>query len=319
MIEVKNLKKHYGLIRAVDGVSFSTKKGEILGFLGPNGAGKSTTMKILTCYLPHDDGSVEVAGFDVDTNPLEVRKHLGYLPENTPLYDDMGVVEFLRFVAEIRKIPREKRTERVKACIEMCALQSVLGQIIGELSRGFRQRVGLAQALIHDPEILVLDEPTSALDPTQIKEIRDLIRRIGKDKSIILSTHIMQEVTATCDRAIIINHGRVVAEGTPDELMGRGHAERILYAVIKGPQDKVKESLGSLEGVESVGVKPLAGDQGWLEVTLACHRGAADPAVNIFRKVASEAWLLRELREEKASLEDVFIELTRETTKPERN
>jgi len=315
MIEVKNLKKYYGPTRAVDGVSFSMKKGEILGFLGPNGAGKSTTMKILTCYLPLDEGTVEVAGFNVETQPLEVRRQIGYLPENTPLYEEMGVVEFLKFVTAIRKIPHNQRHDRIKSCIEMCGLEEVLAKTIGQLSRGYRQRVGLAQALIHDPDYLVLDEPTSALDPSQIKEIRDLIRRIGRDKSIILSTHIMQEVTATCDRAIIINRGKVVAEGTPDELMGRGRAERILSAVIKGPEDKVRAGLSALDGVASVGCRRATGGDGWLELTIACDKSARDPGVDIFRKVASEAWLLRELREERASLEDVFIQLTRESPK----
>lgn len=315
MIEVKNLKKYYGLTKAVDGVSFSLKKGEILGFLGPNGAGKSTTMKILTSYLPHDEGSVTVDGFSVETHPLEVRKRLGYLPENTPIYEEMGVIEFLKFVAAIRKIPRDKRHARIVECIEMCGLRDVLGKTVGQLSRGYRQRVGLAQALIHDPDCLVLDEPTSALDPSQIKEIRDLIRRIGREKAVILSTHIMQEVTATCDRAIIINQGKVVAEGTPNELMGRGRAERMISAVIKGPRDKVREALAGLDGVASVGDRPATGGDGWIEFTIACDHSARDPGVDIFRKIASEAWLLRELREDRASLEDVFIQLTRDSTK----
>jgi ABC-2 type transport system ATP-binding protein len=275
-------------------------------------------MKILTGYLPLDDGRVEVAGFNVETHPLEVRRLLGYLPENTPLYEEMGVVEFLDFIGAIRKIPHSKRHARIKSAVDMCGLKEVLQKTIGQLSRGFRQRVGLAQALIHDPDILVLDEPTSALDPTQIKEIRDLIRRIGKDKSIILSTHIMQEVTATCDRAIIINQGRVIAEGTPDELMGRGSAERIIAAIIKGPKDSVLEHLRSLKGIQSVGARDT-GQEGWFEFTAACDRSAPDPAVDIFRQAVENNWLLRELREERASLEDVFIQLTRESEKTTHN
>jgi ABC-2 type transport system ATP-binding protein len=313
MIEVKNLHKSFGPTRAVDGVSFSMKKGEILGFLGPNGAGKSTTMKILTGYLPYDEGTVEVANFNVDTHPLEVRRRLGYLPENTPLYEEMGVIEFLRFIAAIRKIPRESRTRRLRRVIDMCGLSGVVCKTIGQLSRGYRQRVGLAQALIHDPDILVLDEPTSALDPTQIKEIRDLIRRIGKEKSIILSTHIMQEVTATCDRAIIINKGRVVAEGTPEELMGRGSGERVVSVIVKAARDEAKRTLESVEHVEKVHLVPASEGDGWLRFQITFERKAKDPAVDIYRKVAAAGWTLRELREDKATLEDVFIQLTRET------
>ncbi len=321
MIEVKNLKKYYGTTRAVDGVSFSMKDGEILGFLGPNGAGKSTTMKVLTGYLPMDSGEVKVAGFDVEKQSFEARQRLGYLPENTPLYEDMGVIEFLRFVAAMRKISRADRPERIGKVIEMTGLKGVTGKTIGQLSRGYRQRVGLAQALIHDPEILILDEPTSALDPTQINEIRDLIRRIGREKSIILSTHIMQEVTATCDRAIIINQGRVIAEGTPDELIGRGSAGRILVAEIQGAREKVAEALKALPGIDSVGVREVgedtgagakSGDGGWFRYTIACGSGAKDPAVDVFREVAAKGWLLRSLQEEKATLEEVFIKLTKE-------
>lgn len=313
MIEVKNLHKSFGPTRAVDGVSFSMKKGEILGFLGPNGAGKSTTMKILTGYLPFDEGTVEVAGFNVDTHSLNVRKSLGYLPENTPLYEEMGVIEFLQFMCAIRKIPREARSKRLRRVIDMCGLSGVVRKTIAQLSRGYRQRVGLAQALIHDPDILVLDEPTSALDPTQIKEIRDLIRRIGKEKSIILSTHIMQEVTATCDRAIIINKGRVVAEGTPEELMGRGSGERVVTVIVKAAKDEAKRTLESVENVEKVHLVPASEGDGWLRFQITFERKAKDPAVDVFRKIASTGWTLRELREDKATLEDVFIQLTRES------
>lgn len=315
MIEVRNLRKSYGPTRAVDGVSFSMKKGEILGFLGPNGAGKSTTMKVLTAYLPFDEGKVEVAGMDVEKQPLEVRRHLGYLPENTPLYEEMGVIEFLEFIASIRRIPSGKRAERLRAVVEMCGLRGVVGKTITQLSRGYRQRVGLAQALIHDPDILVLDEPTSALDPTQIREIRELIKRIGREKSIILSTHIMQEVTATCDRAIIISSGRVVAEGTPEELSGRGRAERIVVAVVKGPREELAAGLKNLPGVQSAGVKPVEGAEGWFTATVACEGSVKDPGVEIFRLVASRGWILRELHEERATLEDVFIKLTKDARK----
>ncbi len=319
MIEVQNLRKYYGATRAVDGVTFTVRQGEILGFLGPNGAGKSTTMKVLTCFLPPDSGRALVGGFDVETQSLEARRKIGYLPENTPLYDDMGVIEFLEFIAAIRKIPRAQRHARIRAVVEMAGLKSVAGKVIGQLSRGFRQRVGLAQALIHDPDILILDEPTSALDPNQIKEIRDLIRRIGKEKCIILSTHIMQEVTATCDRALIINQGRVIEQGAPEELMQRGRAERVIAAEIKAPREEIRRVLGDLPGATSVSVS-AEGDgrgEGWMTCRLACKRSSEDPAVEVFRAAAAKGWLLRELREEKATLEEVFIKLTREQREPE--
>ncbi len=218
MIEVAGLTKDYGLHRAVDQVSFNVRRGEVLGFLGPNGAGKSTTMKMLTCFLAPTAGRAKVAGHDVFDASIEVRRRIGYLPEDTPIYRDMTVVEYLRFAAEMRGMESDKIAGRIKEIGQRCGLADVAGKLVGELSKGFRQRVGLAQAMLHDPDILILDEPTSGLDPNQIVEIRSLIKEIGQEKTVILSTHILPEVQATCSRIVIISGGKLVADGTPDSL-----------------------------------------------------------------------------------------------------
>src|SRR5947207_12534994 len=224
MIEVEGLTKNYGLTRAVDKVSFSVRRGEVLGFLGPNGAGKSTTMKILTCFLAPTAGRAMVAGHDVFDDSLEVRKRIGYLPEDTPIYRDMTVVEYLQFAAAMRGMERDKVGGRIKEIGGRCGLSNVAGKLVGELSKGYRQRLGLAQAMLHDPDILILDEPTSGLDPNQIVEIRQLIKELGQEKTVILSTHILPEVQATCSRVVIISDGRLVADGRPDDLVAREHA-----------------------------------------------------------------------------------------------
>src|SRR5271170_7453372 len=218
MIEVENLSKTYSGVHAVRDISFHVNKGEIVGFLGPNGAGKSTTMKVLAGYLPPTDGKIRIAGFDVVTESLEVRKRIGYMPENVPLYTDMRVNEFLRFRAELKKVPRRKIKDRVETVKELCHLKDVESKIIGTLSKGYRQRVGLADAMVHEPELLILDEPTIGLDPNQIRSVRELIRDLGKHHTILLSTHILPEVEATCSRVIIINRGRIEASDTPDNL-----------------------------------------------------------------------------------------------------
>jgi ABC-2 type transport system ATP-binding protein len=308
VIKVKNVTKTFGSTVAVDNVSFTVEKGEILGFLGPNGAGKTTTMRIMTCYIPPDKGTVDVGGYDVFENSLEIRRLVGYLPEDTPLYLDMGVVDYLLFVAEIRGIPKMKRLQRVREMVELCSLGREIKKDIGELSRGYRQRVGLAQTLIHDPEILVCDEPTSGLDPNQIIEIRELIKRIGKEKTVILSTHILPEVTATCDRTIIINNGRLVADGTPDELVRRGSGGLTIIVTIKAPKSDIEEKLQRLSQVETLrclGAQP--GD--FLRYELKMGNGA-DPSEDIFRIAVESGWILKELRQEHATLEDVFKQLT---------
>ena len=221
MIRVRELTKKYGDFKALDSVSFDVNNGEILGFLGPNGAGKSTTMKIITCFMPPTSGTVEVDDFNIYEHSMEIRRRIGYLPETNPLYYNMYVLDYLNFVAEIRKIPKEKRKERLDYVIDTCGLAAALTKDIGTLSRGYRQRVGLAQTLIHDPEILILDEPTLGLDPNQIIEITDLIKKIGKEKTVMVSTHILPWVQSTCDRVVILNHGRVVADDTFENLRSK--------------------------------------------------------------------------------------------------
>lgn len=311
MIQVDSLSKSYGSAPAVRGISFDVPRGEVLGFLGPNGAGKTTTMRILTGYLPADSGSVRMAGYDVGTQSLEVRRRLGYLPESAPLYEDMGVVEYLDYVAEMRGYPGAERTRRLRRVIEQCGLGSVVAKNIGELSKGFRQRVGLAQAILHDPDILVLDEPTSGLDPNQIVEIRDLIKTLGREKTVILSTHILPEVKATCTRVMIISDGRLVADDTPDGLETRAAGGAGVMATIRGPGLEIE---GLLQGDDLPGARRFVGSPGpglltWrFEVPPGGDRNAT--AEEVFRLVAARGWALTELRHDSASLEDVFRRLT---------
>jgi ABC-2 type transport system ATP-binding protein len=309
MIQVDTLTKNYGSFRAVDGVSFSVRKGEVLGFLGPNGAGKSTTMKILTCYLAPTGGAARVAGFDVFDQSLEVRKRIGYLPEDTPIYRDMTVLELLRFVSDVRGMPRARREARIREIGGRCGLGDVAGKLVGELSKGFRQRVGLAQAMVHDPDILILDEPTSGLDPNQIVEIRQLIKEVGKEKTVILSTHILGEVEATCGRMIIISKGKLVADGTPEVLRARqrGGRYRVVVEANGTPVDAVRARLGGMTGVGNCQV--VGGEDG-------AHAFAIDAATtedlrkSLFRAAVDNKWTLLELVRESASLEDVFRNLT---------
>jgi ABC-2 type transport system ATP-binding protein len=309
MIQVDNITKSYGDTHAVRGVSFTINKGEIVGFLGPNGAGKTTTMKILTCYIPADSGHANVGGFDVFKDSLEVRRRVGYLPESAPLYHDMPVVDFLKFVGQMRGIKGNRMTARLKDVIGITGLKDATGKYIGELSKGFRQRVALAQALIHEPDILILDEPTTGLDPNQIKEIRGLIREIGREKTVILSTHILPEVTATCDRAIIISDGAVVGSGTPAELMARSHGTQAVVASIRGPRIDVERKLASLDEVAQVASEET-GD-GWVRYTITAQRDGSTLPEKVFDLVVAAQWKLSELRHEGATLEDVFAELTR--------
>ncbi len=309
MIEVEGLTKNYGYTRAVDKVSFSAPHGEVLGFLGPNGAGKSTTMKILTCYLAPTAGRAIVAGHDVFDDSLEVRKRVGYLPEDTPIYRDMTVVEFLRFAAEMRGMERDKADGRIKEIGRRCGLSDVAGKLVGELSKGFRQRVGLAQAILHDPDIVILDEPTSGLDPNQIVEIRSLIKEIGREKTVILSTHILPEVQATCSRVVIISGGKLVADGTPDALRARERGGRYRVVVESNgvPKDAIRDRLASLSGVTRC--EAIAGEDG--SHAFAIDAGSSsDLRKPIFRAAVDNRWTLLELAREAASLEDVFRNLT---------
>ena len=315
MIEVRNLTKRYGPTVAVDNVSFDAKAGEVLGFLGPNGAGKTTTMRILTCYLSADEGTVKVAGYDVFEESFEVRKRIGYLPESAPLYTDMGVIDYLKFIAEIRDIPKSQRPQRIKDVVDICGLEKMIQKDIGELSKGYRQRLGLAQSLIHDPPILVLDEPTSGLDPNQIIEIRNLIREIGKEKMIIFSTHILSEVSATCGRILIINDGQIVANGTPDELAGRAQGEEVVHISIRGPREEIEAKLEELSIVSDF--KRVESDDGVCGYQIVSQKGK-NTAEELFHFVVQNRWSLTELRQEAISLEDVFLQLTgnESTTQP---
>src|SRR5213076_133235 len=289
MIEVDSLTKNYGAFRAVDGVSFNVRKGEVLGFLGPNGAGKSTTMKILTCYLAPTGGTARVAGHDVFEHSLEVRQRIGYLPEDTPIYRDMTVLELLRFVADVRGMARDKREARIREIGGRCGLGDVAGKLVGELSKGFRQRVGLAQAMLHDPDIVILDEPTSGLDPNQIVEIRSLIKEIGREKTVILSTHILPEVQATCSRVVIISGGKLVADGTPNELRARERGGRYRVVVESNgvAKDAIRDQLASLSGVTRCEV--IAGEDG--SHAFAIDAGSSsDLRKPIFRAAVDNRW-----------------------------
>ncbi len=315
MISVDHLTKRYGPHTAVNDISFSVDKGQVLGFLGPNGAGKSTTMKILTTFLSPTAGRARIAGLDVWDHPLEVRRKIGYLPEDTPLYKDMAIAEYLGFVCEVRKLPRSSRKAAVRRVAEQCGIADVAGKPIGSLSRGYRQRVGLAQALVHEPDVLILDEPTSGLDPNQIVEIRQLIRDIGRDKTVILSTHILPEVNATCGRVIIISDGRLVADGKPDDLMAseKTNRYRVLYASDADGEpaldDKVvREKLGALPGVKSAERYDSESKTIGFHVT---SDGATDLRRSLFQSAVAEKWPLLELDRMEASLEEVFRRLTR--------
>lgn len=308
MIEVKNLTKKYGDLTAVNHISFEVQQGEIVGFLGPNAAGKSTTMKMLTCFLTPTNGTASVAGFDISENSIEIRRRIGYLAENNPLYSDLRVSDFLSFIADMRHIPKGEKKGKVKKIIKTCGLEKVVKQNVGHLSKGFRQRVGLAQAMIHDPEILILDEPTSGLDPIQIVEIRDLIKELGKAKTVIFSTHILAEVEATCTRVIIINEGKIVGSGTIDELQRKAKSGAQVYARIRGPEEPVLSKLKTLDKITAVKVvQASTNDLSKYEIAVPQD---IDINESIFHLVKDNNWTLTELYSEKATLEDVFLKLT---------
>ena len=308
MIQIKNLTKRFGELKAVDDVSFDVHTGEILGFLGPNGAGKTTTVRIITCYMLPTSGWVQVDGLSVFEHSLEVRKKIGYLPENAPLYSEMIVSDYLRFVMSIRDIARDRWSRRMKEIIDICGLGPVIHRNIGELSKGFKQRVGLAQAMVHDPEVLILDEPTSGLDPNQIAEIRSLIKELGKEKTVILCTHILPEVEATCGRVLIINEGRIVADGSPAELQSSFQGKEQIYLELRTPLEDVRSKLANLENVDKVEQIASDGD-GLKKFTIECATGV-DLREKLFRLAVENNWVLLEMRKEQASLEDVFRQLT---------
>jgi len=309
-IKVNNLTKYYGDYLAVDDISFEAKKGEILGFLGPNGAGKSTTMKIITTYLPPTSGTIVVDGFDVEEKSLDVRKKLGYLPELNPLYYDMTPVEYLDFVAKLDGVPAGEIKKKREEMIKVCGLESMRSKDIGTLSKGFKQRVGLAQAMINNPDILILDEPTSGLDPNQIIEIRNLIKKLGKEKTVILSTHILSEVTATCNRVIIINKGKIVADGTPEELQAKSKGQSLVVLEVKNNTDKNKIS-GSLKEIRTVNKVEFVKDTGDSFIFNIYGEKGADLREVISNKINQQGAVLLSMQAKQSSLEDIFRELTK--------
>jgi ABC-2 type transport system ATP-binding protein len=314
-ITVRNLTKLYGDEKAVNDISFDVRTGEILGFLGPNGAGKTTTMKIITCYMPQSSGTVEVDGLDTLDHSIEVRRKIGYLPELNPLYLDMNVLEYLEYSARLHGLRDKQLRQRQNEMVEVCGLQDVRHKDISELSKGYRQRVGLAQSMIHDPEVLILDEPTSGLDPNQIVEIRNLIRRLGSAKTVILSTHILSEVQATCDRVIIINEGSIVADGTPDELKRSFKGSDSITVELKvetpNPMQDLFPKLSALQHVESVDYR---GSEGPVHRFIIHAPKGTDIREEIFRQAISQQWALLELSRQSTSLEEIFHKLTRSET-----
>jgi len=308
MIQVKNLVKRYSGYEAVRGISFDVSRGEIVGFLGPNGAGKSTTMRILTGFLPATSGEVLIAGLNSLEDSFEVRKRIGYMPENVPLYLDMRVGEFLQYRAALKGVRGRVLKTRVSDVMARCAISDVSRKIIGHLSRGYRQRVGLADAIVHDPDLLILDEPTAGLDPKQIREVRKLIKEIGKEKTILLSTHILPEVEMICSRAVIINRGRIEASDTLENLGKRVQTGSLFLELREKPEDAVRElkALTQLSGVE------LRGSDGeWVQIECLAKPGQ-DVREAVDQLIKRKAWPLREFRYAKATLEDVFVELTQE-------
>ncbi len=311
MITVKSLVKRFGARTAVDGISFEVGAGEVLGFLGPNGAGKSTTMRMLTCFIPPTDGTASVHGYDIVQQPVQVRQHIGYLPENAPVYHDMAVVSYLRFIAEMRELRGAQLEKRVDEIIETCYLTSVRNQSIGTLSKGYKQRVCFAQAILHDPPILILDEPTDGLDPNQKHEVRQLIKRMGERKCIILSTHILEEVDAVCTRAIIIAKGRIVANGTPAELRAQSHLHGAVTLSVRGITEKdAVPLLGALPNVYHV--KPLGESAGCLQVRVLPKAGA-QIAYSISAAARERKWAVEEFHVEQGRLDDVFRTITTES------
>ena len=307
MIKVERLTKRYGPTLAVKDITFEVEKGEVVGFLGPNGAGKTTTMRILTGFLPPTSGTVSVAGYDVLEEPLEVKKRIGYLPEAPPVYPEMSVEGYLDFVGRLKGIPGGEVPERVDSVVEGCALGDVRQKLIGQLSKGYRQRVGLAQALIHDPDVLIFDEPTAGLDPKQIAEVRQLIHDLSGDHTIILSTHILSEVQSIASRIIIISDGKLEASDTPENLMARMRGHESVLVEIDGPPEDVEERLWSVEGVNSVSRKNGHGGRtSWAVET------SKDAAIRseLARVVVESGWGLYEIRPIGMSLEDIFLKLT---------
>jgi len=315
-ILAKNLSKSYGDARAVDDITFEVHSGEILGFLGPNGAGKTTTMRMITCYLAPSAGTVTVEGKDIQSESLEVRKLVGYLPEQNPLYFDMNVLEYLEYAAQLQGMARAVIGRRVKQMVEVCALGEMKHKDIGQLSKGYRQRVGLAAAMIHEPRVLILDEPTSGLDPNQIVEIRSLVREIGRQKTVILSTHILSEVQATCNRVIIISRGKIVADGPIEDLQRGLHGGEKFLLEVEVPPDgsfaMMSVQLKSIPAIEEIG---LLEEHGAVKRVSIGTARAADIRRELFALCVAKGWTMLGLTREQTSLEDIFRQLTADTVK----
>ena len=308
MIEVQDLTKTFGERTAVDHISFAVNKGEILGFLGPNGAGKTTTMRMLTSFMPATSGTARIAGFDVFDNSLEVRRHIGYLPENPPVYPDMTVESYLDFVARIKGVPSEKRAQRVTDALEKTNITDKRDELIKRLSRGYKQRVGLAQALVHDPDVIILDEPTVGLDPKQIIEVRHLIKNLAGNHTIVLSTHILPEVSMTCDRVVIINKGKIAAVDTPQNLTSQLKGGQCIRVEVQASEQPLREVLAQIPGASRVQIEaaPLTGH---VLATIEAAEGK-DIRSAIAARIVEKGWPLFELKGVSLSLEDIFLELT---------
>jgi ABC-2 type transport system ATP-binding protein len=311
MIQVKNLTKYYSDLCAVDQISLDIQQKEILGLLGPNGAGKTTTMRMLTGFLQPTAGSIQVKDYSIDEHPLEIKKILGYLPESAPLYHDMLVFDYLNYVADIRGIGKDRKMKRIRKLADLCGINEVMHQPIDVLSKGYKQRVGLAHAMMNDPEILVLDEPTSGLDPNQIVEIRQIIKQIGKEKTIILSTHILSEAEATCDRVVIINQGKIVADGSTESLKESAVDKKDIHLSLQNASFKSVESLlSAIDGI--TGVTWIEETDNQLDVRLGC-RSSIDPRAAIYENIKQTDWVLLDFHQKAQTLETIFRELTRES------
>jgi len=321
MIEVENLTKYYGNIRAIENVTFRVEKGEVVGFLGPNGSGKTTTMRILTCFMPASSGRATVAGYDVFTQSLDVRRHIGYMPESVPLYTEMKVISYLKYVSKIRKIPRTQRNSRLDAVLEACGLTHMRNRIIGQLSKGYRQRVGLAQALIHNPDVLILDEPTIGLDPKQIVEIRELIKEFGKEHTILLSTHILPEASMICGRIIVINNGSIAGsitlsdgritsvQSSEGETTTLGENEK-LYVEAKAPTEDFRVAVSKIPNVINVQVvEQIANNYPQFYIDYELNTDIREQLSSV---IISKGWELLEMRPVEMTLEEVFLRLTTE-------
>lgn len=318
MISVKNLTKYYGDFKALNGISFEIKSGEIVGILGPNGAGKSTTLRILTCYLNPTDGDAIIDGKSILNDEINVKKIIGYLPESAPLYNDMCVFDYLVYMADIQELEKDKLNDRLNYVVEVCSLKEVISKPIGELSKGYKQRVGLAGSIIHDPKILILDEPTNGLDPNQIVEIRELIKELGKEKTVLVSTHILSEVESTCSRAIIINKGDIIADDTPRNLSSSfaGNKSATVKISIKTSDnaESVREKLSSINGINKVEIEEFASNTDNINndiKEISIYSNLEEPRDEIYKFIKNTDWIIYEMTKVKENLETVFHILTK--------